>query len=361
MRLFFGKREVAAPAQPRRNGAMLRGYLYTLGGLAAVATGLALFGIIGIVLSVFFALFIAVGLDPTVRLLQRRGLRRGTALATVILFIVAVFVVVVWVGIPILIDQIGDLVVAVPQQVDDLKSQGWFDPANETSNGILSTFFGWLAEQLSDPEVWAEIAGGAVGLGLTVASAISSAFFIFILVIYFMATYDAMKNAAYRLVAASHREQVIRYSERILQNVGRGLNGMVILATINSIFSFLLLFFVGVPAAFLLGVSAFFFSLIPLIGTVLSTCVMTVVAFLYDPLAAVIVLLAMLIYMQIESYIFTPKVMSKAVAVPGVVVFISATAGGALFGLAGALVAIPVSAGIILILREVVMPRKARQ
>jgi predicted PurR-regulated permease PerM len=70
------------------------------------------------------------------------------------------------------------------------------------------------------------------------------------------------------------------------------------------------------------------------------------------------VLLVMLVYMQVEAYLFTPKVMSKAVQVPGSVVLISALAGGTLFGLAGALIAIPISAGVILIIRELVMPRK---
>ncbi len=68
----------------------------------------------------------------------------------------------------------------------------------------------------------------------------------------------------------------------------------------------------------------------------------------------------MLVYMQIEAYILTPKVMGKAVQVPGTIVLISALAGGTLLGLLGALVAIPISAGILLIIREVVVPKQAR-
>jgi predicted PurR-regulated permease PerM len=67
----------------------------------------------------------------------------------------------------------------------------------------------------------------------------------------------------------------------------------------------------------------------------------------------------MLVYMQVEAYILTPKVMSKAVQVPGSIVLIAALAGGTLAGLPGALVAIPVAAGILLIIKEVVVPRKA--
>jgi len=93
---------------------------------------------------------------------------------------------------------------------------------------------------------------------------------------------------------------------------------------------------------------------------VLTTIGMTIIAFIHSPVSALVVLLAMLVYMQVESYVIDPRIMGRAVQVPGSVVLISAMAGGALFGLGGALVAIPVSASIILIIREVVWPAKER-
>ena len=79
----------------------------------------------------------------------------------------------------------------------------------------------------------------------------------------------------------------------------------------------------------------------------------------HAPQQIIIVLIAMLVYMQVEAYVMTPKVMGKAVQVPGTIVLISALAGGTLLGLLGALVAIPISAGILLIIREVVVPKQA--
>ena len=113
------------------------------------------------------------------------------------------------------------------------------------------------------------------------------------------------------------------------------------------------------PFALVISVAAFFITLIPLIGTVLTTIFMTSFALFTSPTAALIVLVAMLIYMQVEAYIFTPRVMSKAVQVPGSIVLIAALAGGTLAGLPGALVAIPVAAGILIIINEVVVPKKA--
>jgi predicted PurR-regulated permease PerM len=77
-----------------------------------------------------------------------------------------------------------------------------------------------------------------------------------------------------------------------------------------------------------------------------------------NPTTALIVGVYYLIYMQIEAYVISPRVMKRAVAVPGGVVVVAALAGGALMGIMGALVAIPVAASVILILRQVWMPRQ---
>jgi len=352
-----GRTRTPADLNPR---GLRWGFTITLGGLGALAFGFALFSIRGVFFSIVLAAFATVGLDPLVRLLQRHRFSRAGALITVMLMVIAVLVAILWVVIPLVSRQIGVLATSIPQEIDELKDSGWFDPANQASNGAIGTLLGWLAGIVTDPQTWAALANGVVGFGLSLAEAISSGFFVAILVIYFLSTYDATKDAAFRLIAASHRASFTRLAERILENVGKYLSGMVTVAFINSVWSFLLLFAVGVPGAFLIGVIAFFVTLIPLVGTVLTTIGMTILAFIHSPTSALIVLIAMLIYMQVESYVIDPRVMGKAVQIPGSVVLISAMGGAALFGLAGALLAIPVSAGIILIIREVVFPAKQR-
>ncbi len=334
------------------------GYLLTLGGLGALATGLLVYNVRSIVFSVFLAAFITVGLDPLVRWFQRRGFTRAWSLVTVILLIVALLVAIICVVVPLVVSQIQNLVTAIPHEVERLRSEGWFDEGNKTTNGALGQLTTWISKQSRDPEVLAKVSQGAIGVGLGIINAFTSGFFIAILTIYFVATYDQTKEAAFHLVAASHRATFASYTNRILENVGKYLSGMVVLAFINAVFSTIVLVATGVPGAFLIGMGAFFVTLIPLIGTVLTTIGMTILALLHSPTAGIIVLILMLIYMQVEAYVLTPRVMSKAVQVPGSVILISALAGGTLFGLAGALTAIPVSAGIILIIKEIVMPAK---
>jgi predicted PurR-regulated permease PerM len=347
----------STPPRPRRSP-FLWGYVVTLGAVGAVITGLALYGLRTIIFSIFLALFATVGLDPLVRWFERRHFTRAWALVTVILLVVALLVAIVWVVLPLVVQQVSQLVTAIPGEVQNLKDQGWFDPTNDASNGVMGGVLNWIAGEVNDPKVWAAIGSGAVGLGVSIIDGVTSGFFIAILTIYFIGTYDATKAAAYRMISKSHRDSFINYSERILRNFGKYLSGMVILAFFNAVFSTILLIAAGVPGAFLIGILAFFITLIPLIGTVLTTIAMSILAFIHSPVSGLVVLILMLIYMQVEAYVLTPRVMSKAVHIPGSVVLISALAGGTLFGLPGALVAIPISAGAILIITEVVMPRK---
>ena len=334
------------------------GFFLTLGGLGAFVTGLLVMNLRTIVFSIFLAAFITMGLDPLLRWFQRRGMSRGWALITVILLIVALLVVILWVVIPVIVTQIGNLTQSIPAEISKLKSAGWFNGTNSASNGVLGQFLAWVAKEAKDPKVLTAIGQGAIGFGVGILNVVSTGFFIAILTIYFVAGYDHAKASMFRLVSKSHRTSFEGYANQILENVGKYLSGMVILAFANAVFSTLLLLIVGVPGAFLIGIMAFFITMIPLIGTVLTTTAMTIIAFFHSPTSALIVLIAMLIYMQVEAYLLTPKVMSKAVAVPGSIVLISALAGGTLFGLIGALTAIPISAAIILLVKEVVMPAK---
>ena len=99
-------------------------------------------------------------------------------------------------------------------------------------------------------------------------------------------------------------------------------------------------------------------ALVPLVGSLIAGTLVTAIALTVNPTAALIYAIYYLVYMQIEAYVISPRVMKKAVSVPGGVVVVAAMAGGALLGIMGALVAIPVAASIILILRQVWMPRQ---
>jgi predicted PurR-regulated permease PerM len=130
---------------------------------------------------------------------------------------------------------------------------------------------------------------------------------------------------------------------------------------INGILSAIFLTIIDAPFPAVLAVIAFFFSLIPLVGTLTGSTIIVLTCLipgLGSPTTAIIALIYYLVYMQIEAYVISPRIMNRAVSVPGAVVVISALAGGALLNLLGALIAIPVAASILIIYREVIIPRQ---
>jgi len=96
---------------------------------------------------------------------------------------------------------------------------------------------------------------------------------------------------------------------------------------------------------------------IPLIGHFIGMTVVTLVSLTDSLSTAVIALVAYIIYVQIENYVITPRIMRKSLAIPGLVTIIAALLGASLLGLVGGLLAVPIAAAILLILDEVVFPR----
>ena len=122
--------------------------------------------------------------------------------------------------------------------------------------------------------------------------------------------------------------------------------------------AFLLHAFLGLPFPALMAVLAFCITLIPLIGSVLYWITATVIALFTGWVPALIFAVIYLVYMQLEAYVLTPRVMNRTISVPGALVVIGAMVGGTLLGLLGALVAIPVTASILLIIKQVFIPRQ---
>ena len=115
---------------------------------------------------------------------------------------------------------------------------------------------------------------------------------------------------------------------------------------------------IGLPYPALMGAIAFVVTLVPLFGSVIFWLLATIAALFTSPLQALIFAIAYLIYMQVESYVVSPRVLGKVSAIPASLVLIGALVGGTLLGIAGVLLALPVMITALLVLREIVVPRQ---
>ncbi len=352
---------VVAALQPSapsvRINAFRIGLVGGIGVLVALVLGSIVTQLSTTLIYVGVALFIALGLDPLVSWLEQK-LPRGLAIAVVFLAVIGAFVGIIFAIVPLLVTQITNFVNDYPrisQQFLNSDFVGWVQ--NTVGNTLdIDSALNDVFAFFKDPNNLLNIGGGIVAVGAGVASGITGAIIVLILTLYFLASLRSMKAVTYRFLPAYRREGFAQVLEEITQAVGRYVVGQVGLALVNGVLSFIFLSIIGAPFPPLLALLAFIGSMIPLVGTLSASIVNSALCLFASPVTALIAIIYYLIYMQIEAYVLSPRIMNKAVAVPGALVVIAAFGGGALGGILGALVAIPVAASIIIIVQKVVFP-----
>ncbi len=339
------------------NRPFVAGFFLVFGGLAAWALGMAIGNLATIWIYITFALFVALGLDPIVQRLQKHTTRAWAI--TIVYFVFAlVMVAVLWLVVPTVISQIAQFIRDLPQMIAAFQKTDTFAWLVTQFGDQAPDLLAELQKFLTNPGNIAAIGGGVLQIGVTIGTSISGLIIIIVLSLYFLSTLPEIKQAFYRMVPARSRPLTAELTEEITDSVGGYLGGMVMLAFFNSVVTFLLYTILQLPFPALMAIVAFSITIIPLVGTVLFWGIGSVVALVSDPVAALIFAIAYLVYMQLEAYVLTPRVMNKAISVPGSLVVIGALVGGTLMGLLGALVAIPVTASILLIIKKVFIPKQ---
>ncbi|TFB68153.1 AI-2E family transporter [Cryobacterium glaciale] len=314
-----------------------------------------------IIIYVGAALFIALGLDPAVSWLEKKKFPRWAAILTVVAAVLGVLTGVIFAIVPIIVDQVSKLSKLIPELVRGVNSSTFLDDLKKQFPGldideITKTITDFLGGNLTN------ITTTVVQSGLAIVNGLFGGLIILILTLYFTASLNSMKRATYQLVPASKRERFTDISEQITTAVGRYIVGQAALASVNGVLSFIFLSIIGAPFPALLAFIAFLLSLIPLIGTISGSVIIVLTCLIPEigssPQTALAAAIYYLIYMQVEAYVLSPKIMNRAVSIPGAVVVIAALAGGNLLGILGALIAIPVAASVIMIVKQVVIPRQ---
>lgn len=339
------------------------GFTATLGVLIALVVGGIVVQLGTVIMYVASALFLALGLDPVVRWLERHKIPRPAGIAIVFAGFVAVVAGLIALIAPVITKQVTQLINGAPDMIRDLNEQNWFVDLNQRFHEYVD-FEGLLKtgqDFVSQPKSWATVAGGVWEAGMGIANGVTAAIIILILTLYFLASLRSIKRAFYALVPRSGRAQVIDITEQVTKSVGAYIVGQVSLAAINALLGYVMMLIVGVPFAGIVVVGVFLFALIPLVGSLCATVLVALVALIDSPTTALIALIYYLVYMQIEAYVLSPRIMSRAVSVPGAFVVIGALTGGTLLGLLGALIAIPVTASILMIVKQVWVPRQQRR
>lgn len=356
--VFTGEAPAGKTFWANLNSPFSLGLLVTLGGLVAIALGLAFWSLSTIIIYIVFALFAALGLDPVVRFLGKRGISRAWAIVIVYGAFALVLALVLLLVVPTLASQLGQFVEDIPDLIEEFQASDFYAWLSSTFGAQVGDMVSQVESFLTNPANLAAIGGGVVSFAVGVGTAISGLIIVLVLSLYFLAGLPAMKTAFIQFAPARNRRKATAMTNQITDSIGAYLMGMVVLAFCNSVIAFLLHLFLGLPFPALMGVLAFLITLIPLIGSVLYWITATTLALFTGWVPALIFAIIYLVYMQLEAYVLTPRVMNRAISVPGALVVIGAMVGGTLLGLLGALVAIPVTASILLIIKQVFIPRQ---
>jgi predicted PurR-regulated permease PerM len=339
----------------RRDSPFMLGFLGALGVFVAYFLVQAVVNARSVIVLIVVALVLAIGLSPVTEWLVARGMRRGFAILVVFVAVIGAFVGFGFAVVPPVIEQTDAFVKQLPELLSDLRKNPTIRQFDD-DYGVIER----AQTYVESDDLGTRLFGGIVGVGRIVLNAVFSAFSLLIMTLYFLAALPSMKRQAYRLVPATRRERVSLLSDEVINRIGGFISGALTVAFIAGVTSYAFLMILGVPYALALAVFVAIFDLVPLVGATIAAIVVSLLGFTQSVTVGLVCVAFYVAYQQFENYVVYPRVMRRAVDVPAPVTVVAVLLGGALLGVVGALLAIPIAAAALLVIRQVAIPRMDR-
>jgi predicted PurR-regulated permease PerM len=296
----------------------------------------------GLLLLLLLALLLAAALDPLVTRMERRGWSRGPAVGLITVVSVVVIGLLVAVIVRSVNEQGHRLIDNLPDYIDQLEArlkrypqlQAWVQ--NARSAGTFDS---------------KSVVRGVVSLGGGVASEIASVLFLLTATLYLLLDGPRMFTALSARLSPMNQARAERIRREVSRVVGGYMRGQLITSALFGAFSYVTLSVAGVPEPLALAMLAAVFDALPLVGATLATIPAVLLALTVSVPTAIVVLVLYIAYQQLENYFITPRVYHGTLDIPDLGILTAATIGGTLFGIAGALLALPIAAAIPAIVR----------
>jgi predicted PurR-regulated permease PerM len=306
---------------------------------------------------ILLALFLALGLEPVVSQLTGRGLRRGYAVLVVMLGLLAVLAFIGWVVVPTFAEQIVTLVNNAPKYLKAVEHNHLVERLDSRYHLVQQVQA--RAKSGINADTLTSVLGGVLGAGKALVDGVIATVTVLVLTMYLMAALPSVKAAFYKLVPHRRRARAVFLGEEISRRVGGYVLAQTAVAVINGLLTWIMLVVLRLPFPAVLAVLAGLLALVPIVGTIISGVSITLIALAAGGwVTAVVALGYYILYHVFEAYVLSPRIMHRAVDVPAVITIVAVLAGGTLLGVIGALIAIPVAAGLSLIYDQVLVPRQ---
>ena len=324
-------------------------------GIVALAGALASIG--SALLIIFVSFFSVAVLSPVATAMERR-LRWSRALCSTVLVlgIVVALAVVLLVLAQAVSDAMRGFSHDLPQIVDDVRQSDVGDFLNGGS-GLLDT----LREHATDiTRGVATVSGGVANVGVSAFGAVTLFFSVIFLTLFGLIDEPRVRDWIGGLMYRDKRERYLDVTNRIVNTTSRYMLGNLAISVVCGTVYGVTAVILDLPYPLALALIAGLLDLIPTVGATIAGVIISVVALSVSVEALVAFAIVMLVYQQIENYVLQPTIIGRAARVSGFTVLVSVLAFGALFGFIGAIIGVPISAGLQILVEELTAARRAR-
>jgi predicted PurR-regulated permease PerM len=244
----------------------------------------------------------------------------------------------------------------LPRIVDDVRQSDLGSSINGGSDSLDT-----LSQQASEiTSGVAKVSGGVADVGVSAFGVVTLVFSVMFLTLFGLIDEPRLRDWVGGLLYRGDRERFRQVTDRIVQTTSRYMLGNLAISVICGTLYGVTAVILGVPYALALAVIAGILDLIPSIGATIAGIIVALAALSVSPTAFVVFLIVMVVYQQIENYVLQPTIIGKAARSSGFTVLTSVLGFGALFGLIGAIIGVPIAAGIQIVADELTAARRAR-
>lgn len=293
-----------------------------------------------IFLLLLVSIFISLALEPAVNRLSARGMKRGTATALLLITFVVV-----------ILGFVAAMGTIVAQQVADLLSNSG-KYVNDTVKIINDTFNSHIDpaavnDRISDPngpiqEFIRAQRGNAFRVSVQAVGVIFQSFSVFLFTFYFVSDGPRLRRVICSRLTPARQRAVLDAWDLAVTKTGGFLYSRALLAVLSAFFHWIVLQAVGAPAPIALAIWVGLISqFLPVIGTYLAGLLPVLLTFIDSPTKALVILIFIFIYQQIENYLFSPRITARTLELHPALAFGGALAGAAVLGPIGAILALP--------------------
>jgi predicted PurR-regulated permease PerM len=324
---------------------------------AAAAIVWALASIANVLLVILVSVFSVAVLSPLVAAMERRsGWSRGLCSTVLVLVIVLGIGVVALVLAQAIGGAVRDLSNALPEIVDKARHSDLGNLINSGSDSLDT-----LRTHASDiTSGVAKVSGGVAHVGVSAFGAVTLVFSVVFLTLYGLIDERRARDWVGGLLYRDDRERYLQVTDRIVQTTSRYMLGNLAISVVCGTVYGVTAVILGLPYPLALAVIAGILDLVPTVGATIAGVVIALVALSVSLEAMIVFLIVIVVYQQIENYVLQPTIIGKAAQLSGFAVLASVLAFGALFGLIGAIIGVPLAAGLQIVAEELTAKRRAR-